>query len=62
MPTEISRDRVQELVAEGAILFDVRPEQEFSDEHIVGARHLWLKTIDSTSTAGFDRERAMVVY
>ena len=62
MPTEISRDTVQQLVAEGAILFDVRPEREFMDEHIVGARHLWLKTLDATTTAGLDRDRATVVY
>ncbi len=62
MPTDISRDRVQQLVAEGALLFDVRPEREFLDEHIVGARHLWLKTLDATTTAGFDRDRATVVY
>ena len=62
MPTEIARDRVQELAAEGALLFDVRPEREFMDDHIVGARHLWLKTLDATTTAGLDRDRATVVY
>ena len=62
MPTDISRDRVQELMAEGALLFDVRPEREFIDEHIVGAGHLWLKTLDATTTAGLDRDRATVVY
>ena len=62
MPTEIARDRVQQLAAEGALLFDVRPEREFMDEHIVGARHLWLKTRDATATAGLDRDRATVVY
>ena len=62
MPTDISRDRVQELMAEGALLFDVRPEREFMDEHIVGAGHLWLKTLDATTTAGLDWDRATVVY
>ncbi len=62
MPTDISRDRVQELMAEGTLLFDVRPEREFMDEHIVGAGHLWLKTLDATTTAGLDRDRATVVY
>ena len=62
MPTDISRDRVQQLVADGAVLLDVRPEREFMDEHIVGAGHLWLKTLDATTTAGFDRDRATVVY
>ncbi len=62
MPTDISRDRVQELFADGALLFDVRPEREFMDEHITGARHLWLKTLDATTTADLDRDRATVVY
>lgn len=62
MPTDISRDTVQELMAEGALLFDVRPEREFMDEHIVGAGHLWLKTLDATTTAGLDRDRPTVVY
>ncbi len=62
MPIDISRDNVQELVAEGALLFDVRPEREFRDEHITGARHLWLKTLDATTTAGLERDRATVVY
>ena len=62
MPTDISRDRVQQLVAEGALLFDVRPEREYLDEHIVGALHLWLKTLDATTTAGLDLDQATVVY
>ncbi len=62
MPTDISRDRVQQLIAEGALLFDVRPDREFMDEHIVGARHLWLKTLDATTTADLERDRATVVY
>jgi rhodanese-related sulfurtransferase len=62
MPTDISRDRVQELIAEGAVLFDVRPDREYADEHIAGARHLWLKTIDATSTASLDKALATVVY
>ena len=43
-------------------MFDVRLEREFMDEHIVGARHLWLKTLDATTTAGLERDRATVVY
>ncbi len=62
MPTDIFRDRVQELMAEGALLFDVRPEREFMDEHIVGASHLWLKTLDATTTAVLDRNRPVIVY
>ena len=62
MPTDVTRDEAQKLLAEGAQLLDVRPEREFLDEHIVGARHFWLKTIDATTTAALDRDRASVVY
>ncbi len=62
MPADVSRAEVQQLIAEGGLLLDVRPEREFLDEHIAGARHLWLKSLDATTTAGLDRERALVVY
>ena len=62
MATDISRTEVQQLVEEGGQLVDVRPEQEFEDEHIVGAIHLWLKTIDAATTAALDRNRPVIVY
>ncbi len=62
MATDISRTEVQHLVDQGAQLVDVRPEQEFEDEHIVGAIHLWLKTIDAATTAALDRNRPVIVY
>jgi phage shock protein E len=62
MTTDVTRAEVQDLVRGGAQLIDVRPEQEFGDEHIAGARHFWLKTLDATTTAGLDRDRATVVY
>lgn len=63
MPTDISRDIVQELMAEGAQLIDVRPDKEFQEEHIAGAINLPLKTLDAT-TAGLalERSRPVVVY
>ena len=62
MATDISRTEVQELVDRGGQLVDVRPEQEFEDEHIIGAIHLWLKTIDATTSAVLDRNRPVIVY
>ncbi len=63
MPTDISRDMVQQLVAKGAQLIDVRPDQEYQEEHIAGAINLPLKTLDAT-TAGraLERSRPVVVY
>ncbi len=63
MPTDISRDTVQELVAEGAQLIDVRPDQEFQEEHIAGAINLPLKTLDATTASrALERSRPVVVY
>ena len=63
MPTDISRDTVQELIAKGAQLIDVRPDQEFQNERIAGAINLPPKTLDAT-TAGraLERSRPVVVY
>ena len=63
MPTDISRDTVQALVAKGAQLIDVRPDQEYQNAHIAGAINLPLKTLDVT-TAGraLERSRPVVVY
>ena len=63
MPTDVSRERVQELVAEGAQLVDVRPDAEYQGQHIAGAISLPLKALDAATTASaLDRSRAVVVY
>ncbi len=62
MATDISRTEVQRLVAGGAQVVDVRPEQEFADEHIVGAIHIYLKSLDADTTAVLDRNRPVIVY
>ena len=62
MVTDISRTEVQRLVAGGAQVVDVRPEQEFADEHIAGAIHIHLKSLAAGTTAVLDRNRPVVVY
>jgi len=63
MPTDISRERVQELVAEGAQLVDVRPAAEYGEERIAGAVHLPLKTLGATTADRvLDRSKPVVVY
>ncbi len=63
MPTDVSRERVQELDAEGAQLVDVRPDAEYQGQHIVGAINLPLKALDAATTdSALDRSRAVVVY
>ena len=62
MATDIVRDDVQRLLDEGAQLVDVRPEQEFGEEHIAGAINVPLKTLDATAAAVLDKNKPVVVY
>ncbi len=62
MVSNITRTDVQRLLAEGAAVVDVRPAQEFSDEHIAGAIHIHLKSLDADTTAVLDRNRPVIVY
>ena len=62
MATDIARDDVQRLLDEGAQLADVRPEQEFGEEHIAGAINVPLKTLDATAAAVLDKSKPVVVY
>jgi hypothetical protein len=39
-PSPIDRDHLQRLVAEGAQLVEVLPDEEYRDEHLPGAIHL----------------------
>ena len=63
MVTDVSREDVQRLLGEQAQLVDVRPTQEYEDEHISGAISLPLKTLDGeTASRVLDRDRPVVVY
>jgi rhodanese-related sulfurtransferase len=58
----IDNARVRELLAQGAQLVDVLPEQEYRDEHLPGAVSIPLKKLDATTAASLDRERPVIVY
>jgi len=65
MPSDIARDRVQQLQAEGAAVVEVLPKEEFEGEHLVGAVHLPLTELRGDSAErliGADRQRPVVVY
>ena len=47
MPTPIDRDQVQRVLAEGAQLVEVLPQEEFEEEHLPGAINIPLKTLDA---------------
>ena len=63
MPTDVTRDEVQRLLAEGAQLVDVRPDAEYAEEHLAGAISIPLKTLEATTAnRAMNRDRPVVVY
>ena len=62
MPTQIHRDDVRRMVAEGAQLVDVLPADEYDAEHLPGAIGIPLKALDAATAAGLDRDRPVIVY
>lgn len=62
MPTSITREEVQRLMAEGAQLVDVPPPAEYEEFHLPGAINIPLKSLDQQTTAGLNRDQLVVVY
>jgi rhodanese-related sulfurtransferase len=62
MPTDIGRQDVQRLVAEGAQLVEVLPRGQFDQQHLPGAIHLPLRKIDAGARAILDPGRPVVLY
>ena len=62
MAVHISRDDVQRMAAEGAVLIDTLPESEYAEEHIAGAVNIPLKTLDRQTTAHLAKDDALIVY
>jgi rhodanese-related sulfurtransferase len=58
----IDLDRVRELIARGAQIVEVLPEEEYSELHLPGAVNIPLKQLDAESVAGLDRARPVLVY
>jgi rhodanese-related sulfurtransferase len=62
MPAEVNRSDVQRLTAEGALLVEVLPADEFEAEHLPGAINIPLKTLNRAAVADLDRDRPLIVY
>jgi rhodanese-related sulfurtransferase len=62
MAQPIDRERLKGLLAEGAQLVEVLPEEEYRAEHLTGAISLPLTGLDRSSALRLDRGRAIVVY
>lgn len=62
MPTQITREDVQRMTAEGAVLIDTLPESEYAEEHIVGAVNIPQKTLTAQATAHLAKDSPLIVY
>jgi rhodanese-related sulfurtransferase len=59
---EVDRDEVRRLLAEGALLVEVLPAEEYAEEHLPGALNIPLKELDRERTRTLDRSRPVIVY
>lgn len=62
MPHQITREDVQRLTADGAVLIDTLPESEYAEEHITGAVNIPLKKLNRQTTVHLAKDAALIVY
>lgn len=62
MPAAVDRFDVQRLVASGAQLVEVLPQDEYDEEHLEGAVHLPLKELSAGAVSVLDCGRPVIVY
>lgn len=62
MPTPTDRERVQQLIGEGAQLVEVLPRAEYEDEHLPGAISIPLRELDRERVQQLERARPVIVY
>jgi rhodanese-related sulfurtransferase len=62
MAIPVDRERVQQLITEGAQLVEVLPRAEFDDEHLPGAISIPLKELDRERVRRLERSRPIIAY
>ncbi len=62
MSIGIGRDRVQDLLQQGAQLVEVLPAEEYEDEHLPGAVNIPLKQLGEEAPRRLDHSRPVIVY
>lgn len=62
MPTNVTRDELQELIRDGAQIVDVLPPAEFTEFHLPGAISLPLKQLDASTAGQLSKDKPLVVY
>ena len=58
----VDRDRLQQLLEQGAQLVEVLPEDNYEREHQPGAINIPLKTLDANTVHVLARDRPVVAY
>ncbi len=62
MPIPVDRERVQQLLSEGAQLVEVLPQAEYEDEHLPGAINIPLKELSAETARQLKRNQPVIVY
>ena len=62
MPTDIGLHALDELLADGAQLVEVLPQEEYVEEHLPGAVNIPLRNVSAEGVEALDRGRPVVVY
>ncbi len=62
MATGIWLDQLLELIARGAQVVEVLPEDDYAPVHLPGAINLPLRQLDAQAVTVLDRTRPVVVY
>jgi rhodanese-related sulfurtransferase len=62
MPDEIQREKVIELLQEGAQLIEVLSKKQFDEVHLAGATSIPLGELDLERIADLERERPVIPY
>ncbi|HUF52880.1 MAG TPA: rhodanese-like domain-containing protein [Dehalococcoidia bacterium] len=58
----IGHREVQELLKEGAVIFDALPPDHYQQRHIPGAINLPLSDVNDGAIAGLERDRPVITY
>lgn len=62
MPADVGIDELDELLAGGAQLVEVLPQEEYIEEHLPGAVNIPLRDMSPAGVGDLDRGRPVVVY
>lgn len=62
MPTDIDRNALRRLVADGAQLVEVLPPAEYEEEHLPGAISVPLRRLNADTVSTLRRDVPIITY